>query len=96
MFLIRHDKVSLTKSAKFLRIIIDNKLKWTENITYVKNKNSTSSCILLKAKNYLDKMTLKSLYYSFVYLYLTYVIEIWGNASDIQLDLIIKLQKVVV
>ena len=28
--LIRQDKVSLRKSTRFLGIIIDNKLKWTE------------------------------------------------------------------
>ena len=93
--LIRQDKISLTKSTstKFLGIIIDNKLKWTEHITYVKNKISKSSGILFKARNYLDKKALKQLYYSFVYPYLIYVIEIWGNASNIHLDPIIKLQK---
>ena len=40
-----------------------------------------------------DKKTLKQLYYSFVYPYLIYGIEIWGNASNIHLDPIIKLQK---
>ena len=93
--LIRQDKISLTKSTKFLGIIIDNKLKWTEHITYVKNKISKSSGIglLFKARNYLDKKTLKQLYYSFVYPYLICGIEIWGNASNIHLDPIIKLQK---
>ena len=91
--LIRQDKISLTKSTKFLGIIIDNKLKWTEHITYVKNKISKSSGILFKARNYLDKKTLKQLYYSFVYPYLIYGIEIWGNASNIHLDPIIILQK---
>ena len=33
--LIRQDKVSFTKSRKLIGIIIDNKLKWTEHITYV-------------------------------------------------------------
>ena len=44
-------------------------------------------------RNYLDKHTLKQLYYSFVYPYLIYGIEIWGNASNIHLDPINKLQK---
>ena len=90
---IRQDKISLTRSTKFLGIIIDDKLKWTEHIAYVKNKISKSSGILSKARNYIDKKTLKQLYYSFVYPYLIYGIEIWGNASNIHLDPIIKLQK---
>ena len=90
---IRQDKISLTRSTKFLGIIIDDKLKWTEHIAYVKNKISKSSGILSKARNYIDKKTLKQLYYSFVYPYLIYGIEIWGNASNIHRDPIIKLQK---
>ena len=62
-------------------------------INYVKNKISKSSGILFKVRNYLDKNTLKQLYYSFVYPYLIYGIEIWGNASNIHLDPINKLQK---
>ena len=44
-----------------------------------------SSGMLFKARNYIDKKTLKQLYYSFLYLYLLYGIEIWGNASNIHL-----------
>ena len=58
--IIRQDKVSLTKSTQFIGIIIDSKLK---HITYVKNKISKSSGLLFKARNYLDKKTLKQLYY---------------------------------
>ena len=56
-------------------------------------KKSKSSVILFKVINYLDKNTLKQLYYSFVFPYLIYGIEIWGNASNIHLDPINKLQK---
>ena len=62
MCLSEKTKYHFTKSTKFLGIIIDNKLKWTEDITYVKNKISKSSGILFKARNYLDKKTLKQLY----------------------------------
>ena len=86
---IRQDKISLTRSTQFLGIIIDDKLEWT----YVKNKIYKSSGILSKARNYIDKKTLKQLCYSFVYPYLIYGIEIWGNASNIHLYPIIKLQK---
>ena len=79
VIVIRQDKISLTRSTKFLGIIIDDKLKWTEHIAYVKNTIFKSSGILSKARNYIDKKTLKQLYYSFVYPYLIYGIEIWGK-----------------
>ena len=54
--MIRQNKIAFTKSTKFIGIIIDDKLKWTEHINYVKNnKISKSSGILFKVRNYLDK-----------------------------------------
>ena len=35
-FMIRQNKIAFTKSTKFLGIIIDDKLKWTEHKNYVK------------------------------------------------------------
>ena len=34
--MIKQNKIAFTKSTKFLGIIIDDKLKWTEHINYVK------------------------------------------------------------
>ena len=34
--MIRQNKIAFTKITKFLGIIIDDKLKWTEHINYVK------------------------------------------------------------
>ena len=49
--------------------------------------------ITIKARNYPNKKSVVNLYHSFVFPYLTYCIEIWGNASDIHLDALIKTQK---
>ena len=35
---------------------------------------------------------MRNLYFSFIYPYLTYCVEIWGNACNIHLDPIVKLQ----
>ena len=49
--------------------------------------------IIIKARKYLNKKSLVNLYHSFAFSYLTYCIEIWGNASDIHLDALIKIKK---
>ena len=49
--------------------------------------------ILIKIRPYLDKVTLRNLYFTFVYPYLIYCVEVWGNACDTHLDPIIKIQK---
>ena len=54
---------------------------------------SKSVGILCKVQHYLDQQTLHNLYYTFVYPYLIYGVEIWGNACNVYLDPLIKLQK---
>ena len=41
----------------------------------------------------MDKATLKNLYFTFVYPYLIYCVEVWGNGCDTHLQPIIKIQK---
>ena len=91
---IRNNAIDEIKSTKYLGVIIDDKLKWTEHIQYIKNKKIFKSIgILIKIRPYLDKVTLRNLHFTFVYPYLIYCIEVWGNACDTHLDLIIKIQK---
>ena len=78
---------------KFLGVIIDDKLNFDNHISYIKNKISKGLGILIKAKKYLNRRILVNLYYTFVYPYLIYCVEIWGHACNIYLDPIVKLQK---
>ena len=79
--------------TKFLRVILDDKLKWTHPISYIKNKISKGMGILLKARKVLKKKGLLQPYHSFVTQYLIYCLKIWGNASDIHLQPLITTQK---
>ena len=83
---------------KYIGVIIDHKLKWCEHISYVKNK--VSKClgigIIFKARMVLDQKNSITLYNSFVYSYLIYCIEIWGEASQIHLQPLLIAQKNVV
>ena len=80
-------------NTKFLGVIIDSKLNWSDHITYIKNKMSKSIGILTKIRRFLNQKTLRNLYFSFVYPYLTYCVEVWGNTHDTYLNPLIKLQK---
>ena len=85
--------VECVTKTKFLGVIIDNKLKWNDHITYVKSKISKTIGLFYKMRQYLGKTALVNLYYSLVFSYLIYCNEIWGNASSVHLDPIIKIQK---
>ena len=82
-----------TNSLKFLGVIINNNFKWHAHIGYIKNKISKSIGIIYKARKYINKQNLINLYYSFIFPYLIYCNEIWGNACQTYLDPLIKFFK---
>ena len=49
--------------------------------------------MIIKAKKRLNKDALVTLYYSFIYSYMTYCNHVWGTACITHLNKIIKLQK---
>ena len=65
--LINDCPVSKTDCIKFLGIMVDQHLSWSNHINYISKKVSKPIGILPKIQNYLDKKTLKSLYYSLIY-----------------------------
>ena len=90
---IQNQNLSSVNNTKFLGVIIDKKLNWVDHITFIKNKISKSIGIINKIRKFLDKNTLRNLYFTFIYPYLIYCIEIWGNTHNTYLLPLIKLQK---
>ena len=85
-----------TNSLKYLGVIIDHKLNWTQHIAHVKNKVSMGIGIMYRARNYLTKNSLKSLYFSYIYPYLIYCVEIWGISPQTHLKPLLLLQKKII
>ena len=92
----QNSALTCVTTTKFLGVIIDHKFKWNDHITYVKSKISKSIGILYRIRRFLDMNTLIQMYHSFVFPYLIYCVEIWGNASAIHLDPLIKIQKKII
>ena len=87
------NNIDCVTTTKYLGVIIDNKLKWTSHILYIKNKISKTIGLFYKMGQYLERKALINLYYSLVFPYLIYCNEVWGNASAVHLEPIIKIQK---
>ena len=77
------------------KVIIDEKLKFSEHISSIKNKVSKSVGIFHKL-NFLPCEILKTLYYCLIYPYLLYCILIWGSASRSNINSLYFKQKKVV
>lgn len=82
--------------VKFLGVLIDSKLSWSDHIKSVRSKLCKGIGILIKGRKVLKFSTLLTLYYSFLYPYLTYCIEVWGKANDVHMKQLIKTQKRIV
>lgn len=84
-----HDEININnnilkkvESTKFLGITLDNELKLDKHIFNIKAKISKATGIINKARKCLNKNTLTTLYYSFIYSHLIYCVEVWGSTSD--------------
>ena len=84
-----------TESLKYLGIIIDHKLNWTSHIAHVKNKIS-KVLALCSAQGIMSLKSLKTLYYSYIYPYVIYCIEIRGISPQTHLTPLLLLQKKIV
>ena len=79
--------------TKFLGVIIDDKLTFDRHIVYTKNKISKGLGIIIKARKYLNRESLLKLYNCFVFPYLTYCVEVWGNTAENIWTLLLKYKR---
>ena len=86
-------EIKRESSVKFLGVIIDENITWNKHIELVENKISKNIGILYRASHYLDKKSLKSIYFSFIHNYVNYCNIAWASTSRTKLDKILKKQK---
>ena len=87
------DEIDRVYKTKFLGVIIDHKITWKEHVTYVSGKMSRSIGILIKARNCLIKHAMMTLYYSFIYPYMTYCNNVWGSTYKSNTERVYNIQK---
>ena len=80
-------------SGRFLGVIFDSKLKFKEHTQVISKKISRSIGIMYRLRNFLPRTTMTSLYYSLVFPYLNYCIQVWGKTYQYHLRKIEILQK---
>ena len=81
-----------TTKAKYLGVIIDDKLNFSEHVKLIEIKVAQSVGILGKLNYYLPQKALLTLYYSIIHPYLLYGLAAWGNTFPTCLDRLNKLQ----
>ena len=90
---INNNQIKRSSSIKFLGVFVDENLTCIDHITLVENKLSKNLGLLHKAKNYLNKKSMVSLYYSFIHSYLNYGNIAWCSTSMTKLKKLLSKQK---
>ena len=75
---IDNNVIAKVNSSKFLRIIVDEKLKWKVHIIAVANKVSKSLGVIYKMKNALPVSILPMLYSTLILPYYQYCNMVWA------------------
>ena len=71
-------------NTKCLGVIIDDNLNWSNHISYINSKIEKGIGIICISGKFFSKSALINLYYAFIFTYLIYCFEVWGNALSTQ------------
>ena len=86
-------EIERKRVARFLGVIINEKLTWKDHVLSVKAKMSRYVGILFKLKTILPLTARKNIYYSFVQSYLNYCSLVWGLGSKSNIEPLFTEQK---
>ena len=64
---------------KFLGVLLDENLNWKEHIKYTENKIAKNLGLLHKARPFLERNALVTLYYSYIQTYINFANIAWGS-----------------
>ena len=84
--------IEQVRHTNFLGVIFDDNLDWSNHISYINTKIAKGIGIICRAKKYFSTTALINLYHAFIFPYLIYCVEVWGNALSKHVQPLIKLQ----
>lgn len=85
--------IERVQNCKFLGVFFDERLSWSYHVDHLCKKMRKNIGILKKVSSILEVPTMKTLYYTMVYPYLTYCNLVWGTTSASHITRVSRLQK---
>ena len=89
----RGESIKIVKKIKFLGILIDDGLKFTEHVNNTHLKISRAIGAIRRIRPCINDCILRKLYYSLVYPHINYGIVVWGNSSNLCINKMCSLQR---
>ena len=79
--------------AKYLGLLIDNKLTFKNHIDYVLTKLKKGNAILARLRYFVPRDNVRSVYFAHIESHLNYGSLVWGGAAGYHIDKIVRAQK---
>ena len=90
---INNFQIKRVQEARFLGVIIDEKLTWSAHIKAIKSKMSRYIGIMYKIKSKIPENIRLQIYHSFVQSHLNFCCLVWGFSKKTNIDTIFTAQK---
>ena len=75
-------EVSRVKLVKYLVMIVDDKLTWSQHVDYISSKITRNVGILKRIRHFIPKESLLLLYHTLIEPYFKYCSIVWGQCSE--------------
>ena len=90
---IKDCEIKRNTSVKFLGVMVDENLTWKDHIKTIENKIAKSLGLLYKSQHLIDKISLKSIYFSYIHSYINYANIAWASTHRTKLRKLHNQQK---
>ena len=78
---------------RYLGILLDEHLSWTPHVMELTKKLNRSNSMLSKIRHYVDRDTIRSLYFTLFSSHINYCCQVWGQNGSYILNKILSLQR---
>ena len=89
---IEQKEVRRVKLVKYLGMIVDDKLTWSQHVDYISSKITCNIGILKRIRHFIPKESLLLLYHTLIEPYFKYCSIVWGQCSETLRDKLQTLQ----
>lgn len=93
---INGEKIYSKASVKYLGIMLDMHLRWTNQIVEMKKKLASTMSAIYRIRNVANEQTKKTIYYAIKENRIAFAIEAWGTASNSKIQRIQKSQNKII
>ena len=90
---ISNKSIERKSSIKFLGVMLDEHIAWNDHIHAIEKKLAKNIGLLYRARQFLDKESLKTIYFSYIHSYLNYANIAWASTYFTKLKTIHYQQK---